>query len=220
MLVFALSRTVSHAQVTVNYNAGPGEPNLVDNTGTALPDTATDGTGNTVEIGTFTGLTSAQIAANAGNLAFLGSHWDLFDSTYIQTLSQGGEFAATGTSSSSLFDNKEIDLWVFLTSDGKSPAADFHNVLQYGLFSSTVANNSGANTWAWVFPPQGSPPSDSPIITSTDVKNFPVIYWGGVTAGGASLQLEAITAVPEPSGLMLLGCGAILAGLVIRRKRQ
>ncbi len=197
---------------TITYEAPPGFPNIADSSGTALAD------GQTVEIGYFN--SGFNISANANNLPLLGANWNLFDSTTITTITGPGQFAAsrTMTASDASFSGNPVDLWIFKTSDGLAPASDFHNVLEYGLFSSGVANNAGANVTQWIFPALGAPPpNNNPIWTSADVKNSPVFYWGGINAGGTSLELAP---VPEPSTAVLLGFGFVLASVLTRRIRR
>src|SRR6267154_3870976 len=205
-----LAQTIGRAQITVSYNGGSGSPNIVDSTGAVLANSI----GNTVEIGYFN--TGFNIAANTNNISVLGANWHLFDSTTIRTVvGHQGSFAATSTTSfDSSFDNKTIDLWVFKTSDSLAPASDFHNVLEYGLFSSTVTKP--ATTWPWLFPPQGTqPPNNAPILTTSDVNATQgIFYFGNLANGGASLQLAP---VPEPSTFALLGVGLVFIGIVARR---
>src|ERR1043166_7760651 len=173
VVALALVQAAVQAQITVVYTGGVGQPNIVDSSGNILVDT--DPTlGKTVELGYFN--PGFDVAANAGNLAALGANWHLFDATYIQTLDRGGEFAAQAATSSTTFDNKQVFLWIFKTSDNLSPPTDFStgsgNVLEYGLFSSTVG--SSQTTFPWFFPPQGSiPPANAPLWSTSDVKNFP-----------------------------------------------
>ena len=213
LVALALAQTASRAQITVSYNGGSGSPNIVDSTGATLANSI----GNTVEIGYFT--TGFNISANSNNLVVLGANWHLFDSTTIRTvLGHQGSFGATSpTSTDAQFDNKAIDLWIFKTSDNLAPASDFHNVLEYGLFSSTVTKT--ATTWPWSFPPQGTqPPGNAPILTTSDVDTANgIFYYGKLGTGGTSLQLAP---VPEPGTLALMGFGLAFTGLLGRRIRQ
>lgn len=194
-----------HAQISVTYQGGTGTtvPHMVDSTGTALPDSI----GNTVEIGYFD--VGFNVAGNAGDLQTLASHWHLFDSTAIihafGSPSLPGAFSKTSPGiSDSQFVSKQMDLWVFKTTDGLAPNfSTFANVSEYGLYT-------GAS---WVFPGTTVPPGSIISVATTGIDTA----FAGSINPGVSLELAV---VPEPSSLTLLGLGLGVCSLFGRRFRQ
>src|SRR5687768_2287504 len=96
LTAIAIYQIATDAQITVNYNAGPGLRNVVDSAGTPLPDL------NEVRIGYFDA--GFDVAANANNLLALDSAWNLFDTTGIRNIPpfgapQPGRFADSASSS-------------------------------------------------------------------------------------------------------------------------
>jgi len=202
-VVAMMARESSHAQsANVNFQGGGGVPNMVDNSNTPLAGTDPT-TGQTVRIGYFD--TGFNVAGNAGNLQNLAAHWHLFSATNIRTIfGVPGSFAASASSTDTSFSGKQIDLWVFKTSDNLSPNfSTFANVQAYGLYTSSDVS--------WVFPPVGFGPGST---TSIDTSKVDQSFWGTIN-GSTSLGLAA---VPEPSCLALLGLG--LFGLICRRVRR
>jgi hypothetical protein len=109
------------------------------------------------------------------------------------------------------FAGKQIDLWVFLTTDGSTPTANYSNVLEYGLFTA-LGNGS------WVFPSSGIAAQ-----TTIDTSQINTIYYGGqipATGTATSYQLAQVAAVPEPNSVALFGFGLVFVGIVSQRVRS
>ena len=203
MLAALAAVTFSHAQqVSLTYQGGtgPSVPNVVDSTGTALPNSTL-----TVEVGYFT--PTFDVAANENNLAGLESNWHQFDATDIITAFGvfPGAFSKTATSSDTQFNNQHIDLWVFKTSDNAAPnLVSFANVLEYGIFTRVNTSNP------WQFPVAG------PGITTMNIDTTQVDTAFHGLLNASSLELQA---VPEPSSAAVLGLGAAVL-VFLRRGRQ
>jgi hypothetical protein len=201
--MMALSPFWAHAQssTTVNFSAAPGQPSVMDITGTAaLAD------GNLVEIGYFN--SGFDVAAFSQDLLALASAWNEFGSTKISTIfNQPGRFSDSASTSDPAFDNNQIWIWLFQTSDDSSPSAGMENVVGYGLFTSSSQN--------WSFPVQGSIPLDN----TTDVNSSEVdqAYFGSFDS--SHLLLEPI---PEASAtaFLAMGVGPLLYSLRRRRGKN
>jgi hypothetical protein len=192
------------AQVTVDYAANPfGDRDVVDASLTVVPD------GNQVQIGYFE--PTLDLAANAGNLLTLEANWHPFDSTTISTIfGQPGKFAGSGTGFDPSFNNKQISLWIFKTTDNAAPTANFSNVQQYGLFSSSLAN--------WKFPVQGTiPPANSTSILAGQAD---VAYWGSILGDATTGHLELGAVVPEPRQAALVVGLALMVSVVWQRRQS
>jgi len=212
----AVTSTLTQAQnsINVNYSGGTGgTPIVVDSSGTTpVPD------GNFLEIGYFDAGFTANIGSSTANLVALNTEWHLFGQTAFRPLPfptsppNQGRFGASASSFDATFGGKEIDLWVFHTSDNAAPAPDFSNVIEYGLFTGL---GSGGHT-LWAFPAAGIAPGNTINITTADVDHA---YFGGINSG-VSLQLAPVVSVPEPGAPALAGLGLVLFGLATRRLRR
>ncbi len=208
----AVSQAAQNAEVFYSGNAG--ESNAVVSAGQPVPD------GNTVEIGYFT--SGFNPTNNANSLLTLGAAWHEFGSANISTFAPsgppvGGRFLGDSITTDPSFQGNKIYLWIFETSGNGAPAADFSNVLEYGLYSSSSNN--------WVFPPIGTPGlGNQQILSSNQIDTF--LFGDGITSGSGdprtpgSLQLANVQAVPEPGVMALLGVSLFLGGLFHRRIRR
>jgi hypothetical protein len=198
LLLLATVPVLLQGQSTVNFDAAPGQRDVLYD-GSALPD------GNHVALGYFSG--SLDVAANAENIGVLSGAWEEYGSTTIRTLfGQAGRFSASYSSTDPIFDNRQIMLWIFKTTDGLAPAANYANVEGYGIYSSTAIN--------WRFPAQGSlPPANTTFINSSEITQA---LYGGFDSGHLYLSQ-----VPEPTTLGLLALGvAPLAWNFLRRRNS
>lgn len=186
----ALGISASQAAITVTVSAAPGEPafRLSDST-TPLPD------GMHYQLGTFASVPDAGDAQN--NPAVLFSIWQEFtdgiDDTIV-SIGEDGGLALGDLDGDDSFLGKVIYWWVFNTSDGLAPAADFSNVTEHALFTGTDG---------WTFQ------AISPVISTSENLTF---FTGSLSGGNIDLA-----AVPEPASA-LLALSAV-APLLMRRRR-
>lgn len=190
------------AQITINYQAALNQRDVVDSSGFEVAN------GNEVRLGYF--VDGFDIGANAGNLLTLGSNWRQFDSTQITTFAdQAGRFSDSATVNDSQFDGKKAHFWIFRTQANDAPAADYSNVLDYSLFTSTATH--------WKFPASGSTPgSYTDTLTSDQVD---VAYFGSFSDAVPYGSLH-LGAVPEPEEFALVMALAALGYGVYFRQRQ
>lgn len=166
----------SQAALTVTVSAVPGEPAFVTSAGTAaVPD------GTYFQLGTFpVQPTLADLAENPGS-GFL--QWQEFtDGTPGQTFSIDSFVgnAAGDYYGDDAFVGKSIYWWVFLTSDGQSPALDFSNVTEHTLFTGPSANLT--------FVPGEAVP---PVVFTADNLTF---FAGGLNGTSGNVQLGVVPA--------------------------
>ena len=188
------------AQNSVTYASELGQTPIWTSTGIPLPDN------NEVVIGFFDD--GFNVASNAGDLDLLLDAWNRYDGTTIYTdVGEGGHFYAPASSNDPIFVGKQIWLLVFKTDENSAPSADWSDVKEYGLFSST---SSG-----WIFPSFGIPPANNTDINTDQIN---VIAWGSVSPGHLNLAQAAI--VPEPGTGMLVAVGFGILGLFARRGKK
>ena len=194
--------------VQVDYTGAVGERRLVDSGGVAVPE------GNEVRLGTFSE-GPAVVAANAGDLRWLQTHWLPFGATQVRTLfgdpEYAGSFADTATGADSSLDDQRIYLWAFKTSNKLPPSGGsdgFGNVEEYGLFSSTDTG--------WTFPVLGLlPPDNLRLINTGEVD---IAFAGRIVAGtSGALQLQL---VPEATTSAVLAALGLLGFAIARAARQ
>ena len=127
----------SLADITVDYNAQPGLPNVNASNGIPLAQ------GNHVWLGAFPA--GYDPAAN-DPLSWM-QHWLAFDQTVIggtSGLLPAGRFSATASGAGAGFSGQKIYWLIFDTPSAAPPTNDLSNVTAIGLFSSTATN--------WQFP--------------------------------------------------------------------
>ena len=187
---------------------------VADVTGTVLP------IGDLVEVGGFKTLSNSQVTLDmaAGNVAAVLSDFQVFGTDTIGdgTGIPGYWFDGTVTSANALsLQNKSIYYFVF-------NSATTGSATQYGIF--TGSNNSNSSiAAAWTFPDD----SANPNTTATDidqVQNPNGILWGtfgpGSANGFTTYDLApALSVVPEPSTISLMG-SALAGGLFFLRRRR
>jgi hypothetical protein len=194
--LFGASVLCSHAQSTVTFSAGPTQRGVV------TVDDKPLAAGNYVSVGFFD--PSLDLVAFANDLKALADAWNEYGSTTVQTVfGEPGRFAGSGSSMDPVFDDQQIFLWIFQTSNNSAPLTGFANVLGYGLYTSTAPN--------WIFPAQGSlPPLNTVSVNSSEVNEA---LFGGFDASSLVLQ-----PIPEPSTWMLLLLSAGPLYLFARRR--
>ena len=203
LILFALlPRVIAQGQTQVNYSAQLSQPNVHTLGGGAVAD------GNSVWLGAFD--SGYDVTVNQNDPLDLLSNWNEYDTTTITTLmpfNQQGSFNDSRTSTSAVFNNLKMYLWIFSTDDGLAPETDFGNVNAYGLFSSTDLD--------WVFPPVNTPfPGNTKDIYTSDVNQ--------AQHGSFDLQhlyLHTFNPVPEPSTLGLLSIAVPALVLALRKRR-
>jgi hypothetical protein len=192
---------------TVNYSGTLGQRPIFDSLGVPVPD------GSQVRLGFFSN--DASVPGASGDLSALGAMWTTFDSTTTGTPVPGGFFSTTGANDASIFGGHKIYLWAFKTIGNATPAIDYSNVLEYGLYSSTTL---------WTFPIySGTGPAPSPLnIDTTQVDQAFHGTFDNISAPPfltGHLNLEAVTPVPEPNGIALMGGLCLVAVTTFRKLR-
>lgn len=141
--------------------------------------------GYTVSIGSFED--DFDPAAHTADVAALLEHWHAYDQTEIQRIDDvAGSFTKQGFSEDPFFTGKPIFLMVSRTSDGQAPFLDGSNVLDYGLFTSSVSS--------WTFPTPGAmPPLESTLIHTDQIDTA---LWGNVSGEAHMLALKSGVETP------------------------
>lgn len=106
------------------------------------------------------------------------------------------------TNTNPSFDAQQIFWWAFKTSDDSAPNEGLANVLERGIFSSTLTN--------WVVPVEGSAMTST--VTASEEVN---ILFNAQRATDNNSQLKA---APEPSSAFALALLVMLVGT--RRRRR
>ena len=132
LLFLAGTAENSRALITVHVNGGPGE-RVFQNAGGGSP--ATDAW---FLLGTFPAAMQPTLATQ--NPASLLGSFIQFGSLRVRTVAgQPGSVAGSLDGDESTVGSMRIYAWVFLTSNGVAPAANFSNVTQTGLFTDATA---------------------------------------------------------------------------------
>lgn len=189
-LALALGISGAQAAITVTVSAAPGEPAFHLSDGlTPLPD------GMHFQLGSFASVPNAADVAN--NPAQLFALWQEFTDgidDVVVSLDEDHGLALGDLDGDDSFLGKTIYWWVFNTSDGLAPAADFSNVTEHALFT-------GAEGWTFSALP--------PVVSTSENLTF---FAGEIAGGNVTLA-----AVPEPA-VSLLSLFAV-APLLLRRRR-
>lgn len=145
--------------------------------------------------------------------ASIGAQWLTFDSTTVTSIfGQNGRFSKEvdwATAANAAFNGKQSFLWIVQTAGGAPVLSDFSNVTAQGVFSSSNAS--------WLFPVHTAESPFSFIVTSSEVNQA---SWGSILSGSpGSLQLQSVSAVPEPS-TYAAWAGAVMLGFAAWRRRR
>jgi len=162
--------------------------------------------GNSVMIGYFDSTVDPMTIG--GDLDLLSGAWHVFGSTNIITqFGNAGLFSDTDTGNAT-FDGKKVWLWIFKTSNNSAPTPTYSNVLEYGLYSSTLS--------AWNFPAAGAiPPGNRTDINTLQIDQ---LAWGSIS--GNHLVLGQYVPVPEPAAGALFTIGVGLFGWLARKRKR
>lgn len=196
----------------------------VDN-GFSLADGSNLGVGNLVRVGTFD-INDSTIFANAGNIAFLNSHFIEFGNARIgDNLGFAEHFAKTSFANSGSgglnIEGDQIYIWAFASADNTSVASSIATAFQLGIFYL----ESGLNS-EWAIPLEVDPPLENTIDIS-DLSNGNVLVNGahvvvGSFPNGTSDQPGNAPnfglIVPEPS--VATAVIASVGLLALRRRRR
>lgn len=186
--------------------------------------------GNLVRVGFFD-ITDSQIQANQFDLGFLNSHFFEFGAAHIgDTYGVDGHLASPitrNTAGGSVFDNKQIALWVF-GSNNPSSADTFASISAKGINQQGIFFANQATTPSWRIRSEAEIPSATTIDLSdlTNAAGTALTPGAHVVLGsfptGVSDALGGpnfgLVAVPEPSSAIL----ALLGGtaFLVRRRRK
>lgn len=186
----ALGISGAQAAITVTVSAAPGEPAFrLSDSIAPLPD------GMHFQLGSFASVPNATDAQE--HPAQLFSLWQEFTDgvdDVIMSIDDDHGLALGDLDGDDSFLGKTIYWWVFNTSDGLAPAADFSNVTEHALFTGD----------GWTFS------AISPVVSTSESLTF---FAGGITGGNVTL-----TTVPEPTVSILSLLAA--APLLMRRRRR
>jgi len=196
-LLICLAPSLVLAQSTVDFSAGIGERDVLDVNNQPLA------SGNVVSVGFFDA--GFDVTSYINDLAALDAAWNEFSSTSIRTVfDENGRFSDSYSSFDPVFDDQQICMIIYQTSDNGAPDASFSNVTGYGIYTSSLSN--------WTFPSQGSIyPFNTTYINSTEVNEA---MFGTFDANHLMLM-----PIPEPSTLAL-GFLALGSLLLLRHRRR
>lgn len=184
--------------------------------------------GTEVLIGTFSGLSDAQIEAHAMDTAFLESAFTLYGTAQIGQGTGGiaGTLNAPITASTSpSLAGQQIYYFVIAATDNSSLTQTFDTAFQLGIYYFDKSINS-----AWTFPAD----ADIPNSTTVDIADLTAGNMGTALQAGAHVVVGSfgpdqsnrfptatdfvLASVPEPSSGLLLGMAG--AGLLAARGRR
>jgi hypothetical protein len=218
LLIAASLVSVGRAASIITWGAS------TDN-GISIADGSNLGIGNLVRVGTFD-ITDGVIAANAGNIAFLDSHFIEYGNARIgDNVGVAEHFSKTSSANSGSaglnIAGAQIYIWTFASGDNSTVASSIATAFQLGIFYLDKAVES-----RWAIPVEDPLPGAT-NIDLTDLTNGVVLASGahvvvGSFPDGNSDQAPFAPnfglAVPEPSAAT-----AVLASvglLALRRRRR
>lgn len=199
---------------------------LIDN-GISLANGSNVGAGNLIRVGTFD-ISDAQIAANAGNIAFLNSHFTEFGNTRfgigvpVSAANEHFFTSSTANSGPSGLDiqGDQIYIWALASTDNTSVATSIATAFQLGIFYMDKAVDAD-----WAVPVEDQIPNDTNIDLTNLSNGNSLAVGANVVVGSfpngtsdASGAPNFGLAVPEPSAAT-----AVIASiglLALRRRRR
>jgi hypothetical protein len=219
LLIATSMISVGHA-ATIVWGAGQ------DN-GFSLQNGSNLGIGNLARVGTFN-VSDAVIAANAGNISFLNSHFTEFGNARIgDNFGVAEHFSMNSVANSGPaglnIEGAQIYYWVFASTDNSSVANSISTAFQLGIFYFDKALDGD-----WAVPTQ-VPPGPTATTDISDLTTGSALTTGahvvvGSFPDGNSDQGPAfapnfgLAIVPEPSAAVAMVASVGL--LALRRRRR
>jgi hypothetical protein len=193
--------------------------------GLSLQDGSNLAVGNLVRVGTFD-ITDGVIAANAGNISFLNSHFIEFGNARIgDGVGVPEHFSKESVANSGPaglnIEGAQIYIWAFASTDNSSVANSISTAFQLGIYYVEMGIDGD-----WAVPTQ-IPPGPTATIDLSDLSNVAVLANGahvvvGSFPNGNSDQAPFAPnfglAVPEPSAAVAIVASVGL--LALRRRRR
>lgn len=216
--ILALSLAVCFAPLS---NAATVIWSAIQDNGFSLADGSNLTAGNLVRVGSFN-ISDSVIAANAGNIAFLNSHFVEFGNARIgdgQAAGAPEHFDARSEADVGAILGNQIYLWVFASTDKSSVAGSIATAFQNGIFYLSELTNG-----EWAFPDDESlvtiDLSDLTDASGNALVNGAAVVVGDFPKGTSDLSTKANfgLAVPEPSTATAVIASVGL--LALRRRRR